>query len=160
MQLILSVTGTPSESFIERMGAERVKTYLHRLPTKQPVPLTKIFPKAHPEAVDLLSQMLQLDPTKRIKVEDALKHPFVKEYHNIDDEPSCYKELDFAFDDVLMTKEALKGAIRKEIEDFQRKRTLMLSPVLSAVNVTTDNVAAENKGKDYATSSYNHPQKD
>lgn len=127
------------------MGAERVKTYLHRLPSKEPVPFTKIFPNAHPDAVDLLSKMLQLDPQKRVTVEDALKHHFLKDYHNIDDEPACYKELDFAFDNVLSTKEALKDAIKKEIEDFQRKKMLMLSPVLSTVNATRENTV-DNKG--------------
>jgi len=141
------VTGTPSESFIERMGAERVKTYLHQLPSKQPVPFTKIFPNAHPDAVDLLSKMLCLDPRERINVEDALKHPFLKEYHSVDDEPACYKELDFGFDSVPVTKEALKAAIIKEIEDFHKKRTLVLSPVLASVNTTKDNTPTENKGK-------------
>jgi serine/threonine protein kinase len=35
-----------------------------------------------PEAIDLLTQMMQLEPSKRITVKGALAHPFFKEYHN------------------------------------------------------------------------------
>ena len=35
-----------------------------------------------PEATDLLTQMMQLEPSKRITIKGALSHPFFKEYHN------------------------------------------------------------------------------
>ena len=34
-----------------------------------------------PEAIDLLTQMMQLEPSKRITVKGALAHPFFKEFH-------------------------------------------------------------------------------
>ena len=33
------------------------------------------------EAIDLLTQMMQLEPSKRISVKSALAHPFFKEYN-------------------------------------------------------------------------------
>jgi len=35
-----------------------------------------------PEAIDLLTQMMQLEPSKRISVKAALAHPFFAEYQN------------------------------------------------------------------------------
>jgi mitogen-activated protein kinase 15 len=33
--------------------------------------------------------MLSFNPNKRISVTEALQHPYVKDFHNPDDEPSC-----------------------------------------------------------------------
>jgi len=36
----------------------------------------------HPEAMDLLTQMLQLEPSKRITIKTALEHPFFSNYNS------------------------------------------------------------------------------
>ena len=125
------MVGTPSEQFIERMGAERVKTYLRRLPKKEPVPLEKLYPndKCHSDALDLLGKMLKLDPKKRISVGEALAHKYLEKYHDIDDEPLCFPPFEFDFEDIPFTKDDLKARILKEIEQFHKDRWLMLSPV-------------------------------
>jgi len=46
------------------------------------VKLSKNF-ENHPEAMDLLTQMLQLEPSKRITIKGALQHPFFNDYNNI-----------------------------------------------------------------------------
>jgi len=42
-----------------------------------------------PEAIDLLSKLLTLDPKERITAAEALEHPFFSELHDPDDEPVC-----------------------------------------------------------------------
>jgi serine/threonine protein kinase len=39
------------------------------------------------QAIDLLDKMLDLNPETRIKVEEALKHPFLESMHDEEDEP-------------------------------------------------------------------------
>lgn len=128
------MVGTPSEAFIERMGAERVKTYLRRLPRKEPVPLDKLYPKdnLHPDAFDLLGKMLKLDPKERISVEEALAHNYLEKYHDVDDEPLCFPPFEFDFEDIPFTKDDLKARILKEIEQFHNDKVLILSPVGSS----------------------------
>ena len=113
------------------MGAERVKTYLRRLPFKEPVPLVKLYPedKCHADAIDLLGKILKLDPKERCSVEDALSHRYLAKYHDIDDEPLCTPPFAFNFEDVPLTKDDLKVAIWTEIKQFNKERTLVLSPV-------------------------------
>lgn len=41
---------------------------------------TEIAEMGHPDALDLIDQMFQLDPSKRISVLDALKHPYFHSY--------------------------------------------------------------------------------
>ena len=110
-----------------------MKTYLQRLPKKQPVPLEKLYPedKCHPEALNLLGKMLKLDPNERISVGDALAHKYLKEYHCIDDEPVCFPPFEFDFEDIPFTKDDLKARILKEIEQFHKEKSLILSPVSS-----------------------------
>lgn len=37
----------------------------------------------------MLEKLLELDPNERINCEDALKHEFLKEWHDDLDEPKC-----------------------------------------------------------------------
>jgi serine/threonine protein kinase len=45
-----------------------------------------LFPKACPDALDLLKKLLTFDPSKRITLDETLKHPFLSGYHNEKDE--------------------------------------------------------------------------
>jgi serine/threonine protein kinase len=51
------------------------------------VPLEELFPSLPKEALDLLDRMLDLNPEKRITVEEALDHPFLVSMHDPEDEP-------------------------------------------------------------------------
>lgn len=55
---------------------------------KTPVDYTKIFPGISEQAANLLQKMLIFDPEKRITVEQALKHPYLADYHLEEDEPT------------------------------------------------------------------------
>ena len=41
----------------------------------------------HFSAIDLIDKMLQLDPENRITCESALEHPYLRAYHDPEDEP-------------------------------------------------------------------------
>eukprot|EP01028_Stygiella_incarcerata_P002344 TRINITY_DN143_c1_g2_i2.p1 TRINITY_DN143_c1_g2~~TRINITY_DN143_c1_g2_i2.p1 ORF type:complete len:459 (-),score=85.90 TRINITY_DN143_c1_g2_i2:178-1554(-) len=81
---IIRVIGTPSYDDIQGVGNPNSLVYLGSLPYCPPVPMEEIFPHVSPEAIDLLSSMLQFAPGNRISVGDALQHPylssFVEEY--------------------------------------------------------------------------------
>ena len=46
-----------------------------------------------PDAVDLLSRLLAFNPDRRLTAEEALRHPFVSQFHSPADEPACDHEI-------------------------------------------------------------------
>ncbi|CAL8263149.1 unnamed protein product, partial [Arctogadus glacialis] len=122
LQLILAVLGTPPLGLIGAIGAERVRSYIQSLPSRAPVPLTKLFPQTEPEALDLLGAMLRFDPRERVTVTQALEHPYLSKYHDPDDEPVCVPAFNFEFDKIPTNKEQIKESILIEIQDFHRKK--------------------------------------
>ena len=72
------------------------------------------MPGTNPLALDLLDKMLDLNPRRRIKVDEALAHPFLESMHDPEDEPSFEGTIDFSFEeDASLNLEKLKRLILK-----------------------------------------------
>eukprot|EP00037_Helgoeca_nana_P013251 m.121909 g.121909 ORF g.121909 m.121909 type:complete len:568 (-) comp21925_c0_seq2:97-1800(-) len=97
LNLVLKHLGLPSDSCISRIGSQKAQKYLRSLNPIQSPPLQEVYPHASADAIDLLQKMLKFDPDERISIEDALGHPYLKEHHDLTDEPSC-TEFDFDFE--------------------------------------------------------------
>lgn len=61
--------------------------------------LADMFPHASEDALDLLTKLLQFNPSKRLSAAEALAHPYVAQFHNPDDEPSCSKVITIPIND-------------------------------------------------------------
>lgn len=55
-----------------------------------------------PDLLDVLDKLLAFDPNKRIGVDEALAHPYLKAYYDPSDEPVAQKPFTFdvEFDDL------------------------------------------------------------
>ncbi|ORY89358.1 hypothetical protein BCR35DRAFT_350358 [Leucosporidium creatinivorum] len=73
---IIKVLGTPTKEQIMKMNPSYRD---HRFPQIKAVALNKLLPKASPEAIDLLGQLLQFDPSSRVTAAKAMAHPFFDE---------------------------------------------------------------------------------
>ena len=91
--------GTPNALTKKQISNEYALKYIDSLPVKDKVPLNELFPGYPAEAHDLLDRMLDLNPDSRIKVEDALKHPFLESMHDPEDEPEFEGTIDFTFEE-------------------------------------------------------------
>lgn len=101
MNLIFGVLGTPEGTDYDFITNKRALEYIKGLKKADKVGFEKIYPKAMPQAVDLMTKMLRFNPKDRISIEDALKHPYLAKQHNPDDEPICENIFDFTFEKEL-----------------------------------------------------------
>ena len=105
--------GTPTMEDYYGIKSRRAREYIRSLPFKKKIPWKVMFPRTSDLALDLLERLLSFNPTKRITVEEALKHPYLEPYHDPDDEPTAdpipEEFFDFDKNKDNLTKEQLKG---------------------------------------------------
>jgi len=115
---ILHYLGTPSESTLARIGSPRAQEYVRNLPYMSKIPFNQLFPRANPDALDLLDRMLAFDPSQRITVEEALEHRYLSIWHDASDEPQCPTTFDFAFESVDEVPD-MRAMILDEVRRFR-----------------------------------------
>jgi serine/threonine protein kinase len=71
---IFRTLGTPNEE--SWPGVSELPDFQAQFPIWPGTSLNKIIPNADPQAIDLLTQMLLYDPSRRISAKQALKHPY------------------------------------------------------------------------------------
>jgi serine/threonine protein kinase len=123
LNLILDTFGTPSEEDIALIPNAKAQRYLRSIPYQPPKDLEILLPKADPLAIDLIKKMMTFNPKKRITTEEALAHPFLKEYYFPEDEPvrepvPC---MEFEFDRHDLSREQLKDILYEEILLYHNK---------------------------------------
>jgi hypothetical protein len=66
--------------------------------------------------------MLAFDPAERITVPDALAHPWLSSYHDVNDEPICHNKFDrWRQVEELETIEEFREALWNEIQEYRRE---------------------------------------
>ena len=118
---VLEVTGKPSEEDIKSINSELASTMLENIVISKTKSLKALYPKASEEELDLLSKLLQFNPNKRIDVNSALEHEYVKEFHSqySDTEIVCDKPIHIPIDD---NKKYSAKEYRKRLYDEVLKR--------------------------------------
>eukprot|EP01023_Acetabularia_acetabulum_P012486 TRINITY_DN15844_c0_g2_i1.p1 TRINITY_DN15844_c0_g2~~TRINITY_DN15844_c0_g2_i1.p1 ORF type:complete len:468 (-),score=100.85 TRINITY_DN15844_c0_g2_i1:104-1507(-) len=138
LDLLIDVTGKPTKSDVQSMHSPNADIMLDNLGGGAPKNLRHLIPSASDEALDLLNKLLQFNPNNRITAEDALKHPYVKLFHNPGTEPVCRAPIRIPVDDnvKITTKEYRetlyqhivnrKKQIKKKIEEQQQQREKLM----------------------------------
>jgi len=96
---IVEIIGMPHEDDMQHIRSTEARTFLSQQGFKPKIPFQKFFPRAKGEAIDLLSRLLTFDPEKRISVNDALAHVYLKDLHDEKDEPVCNVPVRFDWED-------------------------------------------------------------
>ncbi|KAF8059424.1 erkB [Scenedesmus sp. PABB004] len=96
---IMELTGRPCQEDLDAIQSPFAATMMESCSVTQAKRLADLFPHASAEALDLLSKLLQFNPAKRLSAAEALRHPYVAQFANPDDEPCCSKVVTIPIND-------------------------------------------------------------
>lgn len=119
---VLEVTGKPNKEDILSIQSELAATMLESIPSVKTKSLKGLFPTATSTELDFLTRLLQFNPNKRMKVDEALRHPYVSEFHEQykDTEISSNKLIKIPIDDNI--KYSVKEYRQKLYDDILKRK--------------------------------------
>lgn len=126
VELIIQLMGKPTPEDLQSINAATDYSIIESMSAKKKYSFSQFFKGASKEALDFLKRTLVFDPTKRLTAEQALKHPYVKQFHNPDEEIICDKIIRLPISDSkkLSLKEyrdALYNDILKKKKEQRKK---------------------------------------
>lgn len=148
---IVDVVGTPADEDISSVGSSAAQKYLKKKGFRPQPDWRQRYPKASPEALDLLRRMLVFNPNRRITVLQAMRHPFLEQLHDDADDNVSYTL--FRFDEhEQKTVLDVKRAIYAESVKFHNEHpsSMRATSTYSAFNTTSvaaPSVATEGEGR-------------
>jgi len=123
LEKIFAILGTPKPDSLDWIKTPEAKIWVQRMVPTKGRSLRKMFPNAGEHALDLLTKMLQLDPGKRIGVEEALAHPYLKELHDPAKEVTCEKfDIAFEYEAAINSKFGVRHMMYQELKNFSKHR--------------------------------------
>ena len=88
IERVIQVTNMPSKVDIDAVASPFAATMLETLPVMNYKTIPETFPTASPDGLDVLHACFHFNPDKRPSAQDLLKHVFVAEFHNEEEEPN------------------------------------------------------------------------
>jgi mitogen-activated protein kinase 15 len=122
IERIIEVINLPAKSDIEALNSPYTVTMLESLPPMHFKQIGEVLPTASNEAIDLIRSCFHFNPSRRPSAEELLKHIFVSEFHNEEEEPVYpHGPLRLPIDDnVKLTAPQYRERLYQEITNRRR----------------------------------------
>ena len=111
LRCIMQITGRPTGGDIESIGSPLAEIIMGDVEQPEPLALSELYPEASAESLDMIRMLLQFNPARRIRVTQALRHPYVVDFHNPEDEPDHWRVVELPMADHI-----------RHSSEFSRKR--------------------------------------
>jgi len=122
LAVIFEVIGTPAEEDKSFVTDQKATEYLDAFPHRPKSDLSKLYPGAGEEAIDLLNRMLNFNPFFRISVDEALSHPFFKKVRKPEKEIKAEHEIQIEFEKEHLDKKKLRQLFLEEMKHFKARK--------------------------------------
>lgn len=84
--MIFNVIGTPSDDDKSFVTDPKALDYLSSFSSRDRKDISKFYPHAGPDALDLLDKILVFNPYFRLTVDQALEHEYLRDIRDISSE--------------------------------------------------------------------------
>jgi mitogen-activated protein kinase 1/3 len=85
LTLVVDLLGTPTEEDMECLS-EQARKFICAQPTKPARDFRVLFPKASSDGIDLLRQLLQFHPKRRLTTAQIFEHPYLSKFRDAAEE--------------------------------------------------------------------------
>lgn len=124
LAVIFEILGTPEGDDIAFVTDTKATTYLKSFASIPRMDLSKKYPGATADAIDLLNKMLQINPFFRISVKDAIAHPVFAKIRKEGKEATSGHLVTIDFEDELLDKEMLRNVFLKLCSEIRSDESL------------------------------------
>ncbi|XP_058091949.1 mitogen-activated protein kinase homolog NTF3 [Magnolia sinica] len=126
LKLIINVLGSMAEADLLFIDNPKARKYIKSLPYSPGTPFGRLYPNANPLAIDLLQKMLVFDPSKRISVTEALRHPYMSPLYDPNSDPPAQVPIDLDIDEDL-GEEMIRELMWREMLHYHPETATMSS---------------------------------
>jgi len=116
LEVILSKVGCPPIATLDFIHSEGIIEIIRPFVGRRVQPFSHWFPAdINHLALDLMVKMLDFHPNTRLTVQQALEHPYLKDFHGQMSEPSSKKVFDFNFEKTEDNSEMTEREVREHM---------------------------------------------
>ena len=80
IEKVLMWTGPPTKHDLEGLNTKFGKEMFEMLLKVKKINASEWFPNISPDCLNLISRMLEFNPEKRLKIEEVIQHPYLKDF--------------------------------------------------------------------------------